>query len=146
MVVLPLSAASCYVGGFYDWEYDISVYDAANESCSQFPGKPLSYFWGLTTISKQTYVQQGAGNGYDFPWYDTAGGAVLDGWDDQFHFAHDGGYKGCYRNAEAIAFIPSGYKLLFKLKFAKYWETQIVETPDTKAFYLDPALSFPSCK
>lgn len=145
MIVLPIKSWSCYAGDFYDWNYQISVYDDAIENCSYFYGKPISYFWGLTTIDEDTYKTKGPEINFDFPWYDNTGQPVLDGWDDTFSFVHNGKYKGCYRTNEAIVWVPSGWKLLFKLKFAKYWNYKVVETPDTKAFYLDPSGETPKC-
>jgi hypothetical protein len=144
MVILPTAGWTCYSGGFYDWEYQISAYDNAIDKCSTFWGKPVSYFWGLTQIDSAKYKADGPAIQFDFAWYTNNGVAELDGWDN-FTTAHDGGYKGCYRTADAIVWVPNGYNLLYKMKINKYWEKKIVETPDTKAFFFSPGETVPAC-
>jgi hypothetical protein len=116
---------------FSDWNYSVTIQNETHQTIEVLHGKPMSYFWGLT---KQTKAAYQANN--DLPWYNNAGLATLDGYEDKLVFLHDGGYKGTYLASTPMFWVPTGYNVLYKVKYAKYWNKSVVETPDSKAYFL----------
>jgi hypothetical protein len=128
VIVIPSGGSASYP--FNDWNYTISIQDETHKILEWFYGKPISYFWGLTKASKSVY-----GSTSNLPWYNNAGQATLDGYEDKLVFLHDGGYKGTYIGSTPIIWIPYGWNVLYKMKYATYWNYKVIATPDSKAYY-----------